>query len=302
MKLRAPIVHEILALFLLGAAVIWGASVIYSQDTIRAGEPVPTLTGDGTPLPTAPRPNMLASILDVDQKDPVQRRILADYGSMFVARNGAVPPPSLVFASAREVDEWQATVPKRSERIARFDVELQEPAMDALLAARGEARTKKLDITPRGADAARRSYADTVRLWTSRVEPALDHWVAKRRLPATEAARIRRLSPVDQISEVLGLEAQGIFFSTDFSKSILYSVAAPGTSQHLSMLALDVAEFENPSVRTILSRHGWFQTVASDLPHFTYLGVDESELTSLGLKRVVSSGRPFWVPDLDHKK
>lgn len=174
--------------------------------------------------------------------------------------------------------------------------------MDALLAARGEARTKKLDITPRGADAARRSYADTVRLWTSRVEPALDHWVAKRRLPATEAARIRRLSPVDQISEVLGLEAQGIYFSTDFSKSILYSVAAPGTSQHLSMLALDVAEFENPSVRTILSRHGWFQTVASDLPHFTYLGVDESELTSLGLKRVVSSGRPFWVPDLDHKK
>lgn len=302
MKLRAPIVHEILALFLLGAAVIWGASVIYSQDTIRDGEPVPTLTGDGTPPPTAPRPNMLASIIDVDQKDPVQRRILADYGSMFVARNGAVPPPSLVFASAKEVDEWQAQVPMRRERMARFDIELQEPAMAALLAARDEARAKRLDITPRGADAARRSYADTVRLWTSRVEPALDHWVAKRRLPAAEASRIRRLSPVDQISEVLGLEAQGIYFSTDFSKSILYSVAAPGTSQHLSMLALDVAEFENPSVRTILSRHGWFQTVASDLPHFTYLGADESELTSLGLKRVVSSGRPFWVPDLDHKK
>ena len=67
------------------------------------------------------------------------------------------------------------------------------------------------------------------------------------------------------------------------------------------MLALDVTEFENPNVRAVLARHGWFQTVVSDLPHFTYLGVDETELPSLGLKRVVSDGRPFWIPDLDRK-
>ena len=105
-------------------------------------------------------------------------------------------------------------------------------------------------------------------------------------------------APHEQVPIVLGLEGRGLWFSTDFSKSILYSVAAPGTSQHLSMLALDVAEFENPAVREILARHGWFQTVQTDLPHFTYLGVAESELPALGLKRVTASRRAFWVPDL----
>jgi len=75
-------------------------------------------------------------------------------------------------------------------------------------------------------------------------------------------------------------------------------VAPPGTSQHLSMLALDVKEFENAKVREILAAHGWFQTVASDLPHFTYIGAKESELPGLGLKKTTSGGRTFWVPDI----
>ena len=64
------------------------------------------------------------------------------------------------------------------------------------------------------------------------------------------------------------------------------------------MLALDVSEFENANVRRILADHGWFQTVASDLPHFTYLGVKESELPGLGLKKVTNAGRDFWVPNI----
>lgn len=63
------------------------------------------------------------------------------------------------------------------------------------------------------------------------------------------------------------------------------------------MLALDVKEFENAKVRVILAKHGWFQTVVSDLPHFTYLGVKESELASLGLKEVNNGGRTFWIPE-----
>jgi len=39
-------------------------------------------------------------------------------------------------------------------------------------------------------------------------------------------------------------------------KSIIYSVAPPGASQHLSMLALDVKEFQNAKVRETLARHG----------------------------------------------
>ena len=64
------------------------------------------------------------------------------------------------------------------------------------------------------------------------------------------------------------------------------------------MLAFDVADFDRPEVRSILGRHGWFQTVTSDLPHFTYLGAPESELPELGLKLVENAGRNFWVPDM----
>jgi len=96
----------------------------------------------------------------------------------------------------------------------------------------------------------------------------------------------------------LKLEDQGLWFSRDLTKSIVYSVAPPGTSQHLLMLALDVAQFEDARVREILARHGWFQTVTSDLPHFTYLGVSEDDLPKLGLKKVTNANRDFWILDI----
>jgi hypothetical protein len=57
-------------------------------------------------------------------------------------------------------------------------------------------------------------------------------------------------------------------------------------------------EFAEPVACWIMARHGWFQTVVSDLPHFTYLGEAEDTLPSLGLKRIESSGRIFWTPDV----
>ena len=62
------------------------------------------------------------------------------------------------------------------------------------------------------------------------------------------------------------------------------------------MLALDVAQFGDARVRRILARHGWFQTVASDKPHFTYLGVAESDLPGLGLHSSQIDGQIFWTP------
>jgi hypothetical protein len=64
------------------------------------------------------------------------------------------------------------------------------------------------------------------------------------------------------------------------------------------MLAFDVKEHDNAKVRSILGEHGWFQTVSSDMPHFTFLGVKEEELPSLGLKKTTNGGRTFWVPEL----
>jgi hypothetical protein len=233
-----------------------------------------------------------------DDSDEVGQRVLADYGSVFVARGGATAPPVLMFDDETAVTRWQTSTKIARESFGGISVELQEAAMKALKEARAEAESATLSISPRGTDAARRSYSDTLKLWQSRVDPGLQHWVKEGKLEKEEATRIRALSPREQVPEILRLEGDGLYFNTDFTKSILYSVAAPGTSQHLSMLAFDVKEFENPEVRAILARHGWFQTITSDLPHFTFLGTSESELPSLGLKKTTNSGRTFWVPQL----
>jgi len=230
--------------------------------------------------------------------DTVGEKMLREYGALFVGGNGAVPPDKVVFRNKAEVSAFQKNVKSSKQIIAGFQVELQTAAMKALKKAVKEAGQNNLTITPRGTDAARRSYKDTVELWASRVNPALAHWVEKEKLTEAQAEKIRSLSPFEQVPEIFKLEDEGIFFSKDLSKSIIYSVAPPGTSQHLSMLALDVQEHANAEVREILARNGWFQTVISDLPHFTYLGMAENELDNLGLKEIADGGRVFWIPDL----
>jgi hypothetical protein len=224
------------------------------------------------------------------------RKLLKEYGAVFVAQGGAMPPKKVIFKDEADVETWQAGVVVSKETIGGIDIQLQTPAMNALKDAVKEAVQNGLKITPRGNDAARRSYADTEQLWESRVAPALKHWVENGKLSENEAARIRALAPFDQVPEIFRLEDQGIYFSKDLSKSIIYSVAPPGASQHLSMLALDVVEYDDSKLREILARHGWFQTVVSDLPHFTFLGASEAQLPSLGLKRSIEGARSFWIP------
>ena len=93
-------------------------------------------------------------------------------------------------------------------------------------------------------------------------------------------------------------EADNIFFSTDFSRSIFASTAPPGASQHLIMLAFDVAQYNDPEIRRILNDHGWYQTIVSDAPHFTFLGLKESELPLRGLKYVIHGSHSYWVPNM----
>ncbi len=231
--------------------------------------------------------------------DPVARRVLEDYGAIFVASAKVTPPPVCVFTSEAQVAKFQHDAGVASETINDDQIELQPAAMKALLKAREEANKEDLDITPRdGSEAARRNYDDSVRLWNTRFLPALDHWIGKGKLTDAQAERLRNLALHDQVVEVLELEKSEIYFSKDLSKSILYSIAAPGTSQHIAMLALDVTEFQNPRVRELLGKHGWFQTVLSDLPHFTFLGLKESDLPKHGLKSVVVDGQTFWIPNV----
>lgn len=232
-------------------------------------------------------------------KDVIARRVLHDYGAMFLGTESVLPPPVCVFRSEAAVLDFQKAAGRAAAKIGDATIELQPAAMTALLRARAAARNEGLDISPRdGAEAARRSYADTVRLWNSRLLPALDHWTEKGRLTAEQAESLRSLPTAEQVAEVLKLEEDRIFFSKDFSKSVLYSIAAPGTSQHIAMLAFDANEFLNARVREILAANGWFQTVLSDLPHFTFLGLKETELPMRGLKCVQASGQQFWIPNV----
>jgi len=231
--------------------------------------------------------------------DPVARRILEEYGAVFVATKKVLPPPVCIFTNEDQVTKFQEEAGFDGEQIGFDVIELQPEALKQLRKAREQAQKEGLDITPRdGAEAARRNYGDSVRLWNSRFLPALDYWLSQGRLTAEQVARLKSLSLSQQIAEVLELEKGGIYFSKDLSKSILYSIAAPGTSQHIHMLAFDVNEFENPRVREIMAEHGWFQTVLSDLPHFTFLGLKEKDLPKHGLRSLEINGQVFWIPNV----
>jgi D-alanyl-D-alanine carboxypeptidase len=267
-------------------------TVSSSQNSITSSEPAPekiNMTGKFT-----------ANLPEVFQQpsDDVGRKLLKEYGAVFVTKGGAVAPKAVVFKNESEVSAFQSAAGSARETISGVTIELQPVAMKALKEAVSEAQQNGVTITPRGTDAAKRSYQDTVELWASRVDPGLKHWTEKGRITADEAKRIAALSPYEQVPEIFRLEDKGIWFSKDLSKPIIYSVAPPGSSQHLSMLALDVTENENPKVRSILAKHGWFQTVVSDTPHFTFLGIPEGDLPKLGLKKVTSSERTFWIPDI----
>lgn len=225
------------------------------------------------------------------------QRIFEEYGAVFAAnKKKAITPSTYFFHTEAELKAFQARVKIAREFIGGIWVELQAQAMKDLLAARSEAKLQHLNISPRGKDASRRSYADSVKLWNGRVEAGFKHWLSYGKITSSEAERVRSLSLEKQALQVLEWEARGLYFGNGFKKSILESVAFPGSSQHHLMLALDIEQYNNPQVRLIMARHGWFQTVKNDTPHFTYLGVEESALPSLGLKADYSSGRTVWLP------
>lgn len=231
------------------------------------------------------------------KNDPIARRVFFEYGAVFVAEKDVRIPTACIFKTSAEVDKFQSRLDTETHSFAGVEIELQEAAMEKLTEAKEEAAKIRLKITPLdGSIAGKRTYDDTVRIWNSRFFRALDHWVKRGKISSSEAESARFAAVSDQVERVLEWESKGFYFSTGFSKSIFYSVAPPGTSQHLSMLAFDVVEARNPSVRNILNKHGWFQTIRTDQPHFTFLGLSEDELPRRGLRNIYHQGNSYWVP------
>jgi hypothetical protein len=229
--------------------------------------------------------------------DQIANRVFWEYGSVFIAAESVQTPKTCIFRDEETVRSFQRHLGLASARIGVAEITLQTEALRSLLLAIQDAAAQGLSITPLdGTIAGTRSYEDTARLWSSRFDRALDYWVRLGRIPVTEAEAARKLQPHEQIPLVMKWEQSQIWFSTGLNKSIFGSVAAPGTSQHLSGLAFDVVEHSNNRVRSIMNQHGWFQTIRTDEPHFTYLGHAETELPGRGLEMVVYRGNSYWVP------
>jgi len=232
----------------------------------------------------------------------VEKRLFAEYGAVFATT--ATPPPTIIFENSSQVETFQSTLTLGMAVFGDYEIQLQEEALNALSAAAAESAQIGFAITARAADSGGRSYDDTVTLWLRNVNRGLEHWGVDGLIAPERAKSIRDMPPVEQVEVILNLEeTEKLFFGTFFDRSVLYSVAAPGASQHLSMLAFDVAEYEIPEVKAVLAKHGWHRTVPNDLPHFTYLGYDEAALAGLGLRYTEKTyGNRlygFWTPDLD---
>ena len=68
--------------------------------------------------------------------DAVARRVLEDYGAIFLAHKKVLPPPVCVFTSDEQVVEFQDRAGYTTEKIGYDEVELQPEAMKQLLKAR----------------------------------------------------------------------------------------------------------------------------------------------------------------------
>ena len=229
----------------------------------------------------------------------VAMRVLQDYGAMFSAVESVILPTSCIHAGEGDVLRYQKKLITKPVDVGGISLAFQAPAADALQSAINEATANGLSISPfDGAIGGQRSYGDTIRLWNSRFFPAMEYWIKRGRLTTADRDEINGLDLSKKIEKVLEWESRGIYFSTDRTRSIFTSTAPPGASQHLSLIALDVTEFWNNDVRSILNRNGWFQTVIDDPVHFTYLGFSESELPGRGLLAVFRGGRQYWIPNM----
>ncbi len=136
-----------------------------------------------------------------DLNDEVEKRVLREYGAVFLAVPTRVQlPKKCIFNSEDEVQQFQSSIAISSAEIEGTQIELQTEAMQAYLTALEEAKNLGLKITPRdGSEAARRSFTDTVRLWNSRFLPACEHWQKQGRLTEAQLQNFKSLPMREQV-------------------------------------------------------------------------------------------------------
>lgn len=225
--------------------------------------------------------------------EPVSAAILAQYGALYVSAPQLILPSTCI-PDRQELAAFSRRVIFESRNIDGVQVSFQKPALDAFMGARQAAAAQGLSIRPNGSNATLRDYETTVEIWQRNLKAGINvHGAAAARQAELLSPDIRL-----SIAVVLEIEKSGLLLGSGGGKSILQVAAPPGTSQHVSGLALDIAEYEDARVREILAEHGFFQTIANDFPHFTFLGLRSDQLAGIGLAPRVIEGHTFYVPVL----
>jgi len=226
------------------------------------------------------------------------RRVLMEYGAMFAASDRVTVPPVCIFQDQVAVQAFHQRLETTELNVDGAAIRLQTPAAKSMATLLESAGALNLHIRPLdGAVAGGRDFADTSRIWNSRVEPALEYWTRRGKISVEDGSTFRSLPLKDQIEKIIQWEESGLLFGTGRGICIFSSTAPPGTSQHLSLIAFDVAPPVTSIVRTLFNANGWYQTVRGDVSHFTYLGLVESELPKRGLVAVRYNGVVYWIPN-----
>jgi D-alanyl-D-alanine carboxypeptidase len=192
----------------------------------------------------------------IPQIDTFEYTLLRSYGTVFInQKSGINLPPKVILGNELETQSFQDTI-----RIALVDgtqeCYLQKVAAAALNNAKG---LENIPLKSGYAGDCLRNFATNLRFWNK--------YANSETLTRVKAGKE---------TKILGL------------------VAPPGTSQHLWGLAIDL-QVSTPAQRQALNENGWFQTVVSDLPHWTYLGWSEDDLPKFGLQQKIVQGIKYWI-------
>ncbi|WP_375467408.1 D-alanyl-D-alanine carboxypeptidase family protein [uncultured Nostoc sp.] len=196
----------------------------------------------------------------IPQPGTYEYTLLRTYGAVFVNQDvGIKLPQKDIFTNEQETQKFQATLTMGHVDNTN-DCYLQKSAADALNKARIQEHIPLK--SGYGSGDCTRTFNTNLRFWY-------------------KYANNQILTKVQQGKEI----------------KILGLVAPPGTSQHLWGLAIDL-RVSTKEQRKALNQNGWFQTVENDVPHWTYVGLPEENLSLFGFNKQVIRGITYWITPL----
>ena len=215
-------------------------------------------------------------------------------------QNGAAFSIKCVFKNESEVDFTVKSSPNRNRPSSAAYRRAPGAGDERFLEAVKEASEKK-SAQSRRAAARRPPGVRTATTERSGIRDFIRPQIlGRKRQNFAPRRRCAKAMPInEQVAKVLEWESRRLWFSNDFRNRFFIRSPRPALRSIFLCSRWTSSSSPKNAVRDILAHHGWFQTVKSDLPHFTYLGLTRDELPKSGLKSVLVGGQEFWIPNLD---